>query len=134
MLREAVLTYGTAAGWHLIAECLPGRSQSQCIRRWESAMKPMPGVSPKRPWTKEEDDLISELVKMHGPKRWSLISSSLPGRTPKQCRERWHNHLHPDINKSAAWTEEEDRVILESHQKEGNKWAAMAKKLSGRYV
>ncbi|RYY81178.1 hypothetical protein EON63_15980, partial [archaeon] len=25
------------------------------------------------------------------------------GRIGKQCRERWHNHLNPDINK-APWT------------------------------
>lgn len=48
-------------------------------------------------------------------------------------RERWHNHLKPDISK-AEWTEEEDRTILELHQSVGNKWSELAKKLPGRYV
>ena len=56
-----------------------------------------------------------------GAKKWSQIAAQLPGRTGKQCRERWHNHLNPDINKSKKWTEEEDRIILESHLLIGNK-------------
>ena len=47
-----------------------------------------------------------ELVKKYGPKRWTLIAKHLKGRIGKQCRERWHNHLNPDIKKT-AWTEEE---------------------------
>ena len=43
------------------------------------------------------------LVEAHGPKKWSTIAAALPGRIGKQCRERWHNHLNPDIRKD-AWT------------------------------
>ena len=42
----------------------------------------------KGPWRKEEDDKVRELVAMHGAKKWSFISSHLPGRIGKQCRER----------------------------------------------
>jgi hypothetical protein len=35
--------------------------------------------------------------------RWSVIALALPGRNGKQCSERWHNHLKPDINKQ-DWT------------------------------
>ena len=30
-----------------------------------------------------------DLVTQYGPKKWSLIASSLPGRIGKQCRERF---------------------------------------------
>ena len=71
------------------------------------------------PWTKEEDELVVELVKKYGPKRWTLIAKHLKGRIGKQCRERWHNHLNPEIKKT-AWTEEEDRVIYNAHKQWGN--------------
>jgi len=80
----------------------------------------------KGPWTDEEDTKVLDLVRNYGAKRWSLIASHLPGRIGKQCRERWHNHLNPHISK-AAWTDLEDRTILEAHQKLGNRWAEIAK-------
>jgi hypothetical protein len=55
----------------------------------------------------------------------------LEGRIGKQCRERWHNHLNPDIKKN-RWTEEEDIKILELHQKYGNRWSEIARYLHGR--
>ena len=48
-----------------------------------------------------------------------------------QCRERWHNHLNPEISKE-AWSREEDAKIVELHAKLGSKWAAIAKFMKGR--
>lgn len=57
-----------------------------------------------------------KLVLEYGAKNWSFIAKSLPGRIGKQCRQRWHNHLNPDIRKE-RWTEEEDEAIIEAHKK-----------------
>jgi hypothetical protein len=54
---------------------------------------------------------VVDLVKKYGPKRWTLIAKHLKGRIGKQCRERWHNHLNPEIKKT-AWTEEEVNSFL----------------------
>ena len=98
-LREAVKQYG-AKNWKQIAECVPGRTDVQCLHRyvshyllvgphtlglvslvrWSSSGRWQKVLNPelvKGPWTKEEDELVVKLVQQYGPKRWSLIASHL---------------------------------------------------------
>lgn len=42
----------------------------------------------------QEDELLCELVKKYGPKRWSVIASHFKGRIGKQCRERYVIQKH----------------------------------------
>ena len=41
----------------------------------------------KRAWTVEEDQQLLQLVQEHGPRRWSVIASQLPGRVGKQSKQ-----------------------------------------------
>ncbi|CAK7333873.1 unnamed protein product [Dovyalis caffra] len=126
-LRTAVATY-KGKSWKKIAEFFPDRSEVQCLHRWQKVLNP---ELVKGPWTQEEDDKIIELVAKYGPTKWSVIAKALPGRIGKQCRERWHNHLNPDIKKD-AWTLEEELALMNAHRIYGNKWAEIAKVLPGR--
>eukprot|EP01125_Pyxidicula_operculata_P008004 TRINITY_DN269_c0_g1_i3.p1 TRINITY_DN269_c0_g1~~TRINITY_DN269_c0_g1_i3.p1 ORF type:complete len:335 (-),score=43.71 TRINITY_DN269_c0_g1_i3:248-1252(-) len=89
----------------------------------------------KGPWKKEEDSYLTKLVAELGPKEWSTVAEKMTEvghvRTGKQCRERWFNHLSPEVRKD-AWTEQEDEIIIEAHKELGNKWTEISKKLQGR--
>ncbi|XP_057449564.1 transcription factor MYB44 [Lotus japonicus] len=85
----------------------------------------------KGPWSPEEDEALQRLVEKHGPRNWSLISKSIPGRSGKSCRLRWCNQLSPQVE-HRAFTAEEDDTIIRAHARFGNKWATIARLLSGR--
>ncbi|CAD6246818.1 unnamed protein product [Miscanthus lutarioriparius] len=89
-------------------------------------------MSFKGSWTVEEDSILRDMVMHLGEGKWCLIAKSLPGRIGKQCRERWINHLNPNIKKNDIWTEEEDMVLIRAHKSYGKSWSTIARYLPGR--
>ena len=91
--------------------------------------RPMPG---KGPWTTAEDKLLLDgMASFSGHICWEELSKQIPGRSAKQCRERWQFRLHPDVNK-APFEPWEDALIIRERQFGGNHWAQIALKLPGR--
>jgi hypothetical protein len=80
------------------------------------------------PW---EDLRLTELVKTHGTTNWQIIAMRLPGRSPRQCRERWSNYVNPNLSKH-EWTETEDEILLTTYRDIGPKWFVIANFLPGR--
>jgi hypothetical protein len=128
LLKVAVTGIG-ARNWKKISkDFMEGkRTDVQCLHRWNKVLRP--GLV-KGPWTKEEDDTIRHCI-ASGVTKWSEIAARIPGRIGKQCRERWFNHLDPNIKKG-GWSEEEDRMLVELQARVGNKWCEIARNLPGR--
>ncbi len=76
----------------------------------------------RRPWGPDEDEHLRQLVHIYGIKSWAQIATQLHNRNGKQCRERWRNHLRPQLNKG-EWTTQEDVDIWDHVQSMGTKWA-----------
>lgn len=80
---------------------------------------------PKRYWLKEEDELLLSTVELYGVGAWARVAEQIPNRSGKQCRERYYNHLRPNIDKS-PWTREEDAKMLKLNQLYGHKWTLIS--------
>lgn len=91
----------------------------------------VPAPTPRKPtykksmWTEGEDEQLRRAIKEVGFNNWSVVAAMVPGRTGKQCRERWFGMLSPDLAKE-DWTPEEDQLLLRLHSEYGNSWAKIA--------
>jgi hypothetical protein len=127
-LRTAVAQCGEG-NWPAIASLMPSRTRHQCRERWINYLAPDINLNL---WTSAEDELLRAAVAQRGARNWVAIAEGIPGRTRKQCRNRWFEYLDSDINHD-PWTDEEDNQLLalEAQLGVGN-WAAIAKSISGR--
>ena len=84
-------------------------------------------------WTPEEDRLLLNAVAgLHESNlKWSLVARAVPSRSGKQCRERYLNHLTPNI-KLKNWSPVEDAIIFRLYHTDGSKWSMMSKLIQGR--
>lgn len=83
------------------------------------------------PWSQHEDNWLISLVHRNGPHNWVRISQEIQTRSPKQCRERYHQNLKPSLNHEPI-TPEEGEQIERLVQEMGKRWAEIARRLKGR--
>ena len=96
----------------------------QCQTRYRKSLDP----SIKRgAWTQAEDERLRKAVAAYG-NAWMKVAEAMPGRTNDQCHERWTEKLNVSST-AMSWTEDEDRVLLESVKTMGNQWKAISVKI-----
>ncbi|MDR2628737.1 MAG: SANT/Myb domain-containing protein, partial [Puniceicoccales bacterium] len=89
-------SYAAAPGW------FPGDAFGDGL-----ALPPVPlQRRTKHLFTPDEDAQLRALVAEYGTDDWSQIALDMPGRTGRQCRDRWVNYLNPDIS-LLSWTKAE---------------------------
>lgn len=83
------------------------------------------------PWSTDEDDRLLSLVNLNGASNWVKISNSLTTRSPKQCRERYHQNLKTSLRHEPISLEEGERIeqLVQQH---GRRWAEIARQMPGR--
>ena len=91
----------------------------------------------KQGWTEEEDYLILHHVQ-HVGARWSLLATTLLGRTDDAIRNRYlrlmRKYASPPVHERGGdmWTAEEDQLITDAVHEYGQKWQTIAELLPGR--
>ncbi len=109
--RKIKKTLEDIVDWSKLTKLLPGTvSAQEGKEHWRRSFDN--GQLVKGGWTRTEDTLLDELVKCFGTKHWAKFCSYIPGRNGKQCRERWLNHLNPNLKKG-PWDDEELATLVQ---------------------
>jgi hypothetical protein len=125
--------------WFAVAVLVPGRTYRQCCNRWHNTLHSNIDETVRRAgkWTTEEDSTLKDAVKKYNGENWVAISKLVPGRTYRQCVDRWHNSLHSMSDETSArtgrWTKIEDAKLKDAVEKHNGKdWAAISEFVPGR--
>ncbi|CAM9321317.1 unnamed protein product [Ectocarpus sp. 12 AP-2014] len=122
--------------WPSIARYFPTKTGIQCLLHWRFTLNDNGIIRGNGTWGAEEDERLRKLAPVFsspstGP-RWAKIAEVMPGRTAKQCRERYNNHVDPGIKKDKIWTAEEDALVMQLHAEHHNQFAKIARNIPGR--
>ena len=89
------------------------------------------GVKRRRLFGPADDKRLESIVLNHEFNGWKGVAKLMPGFTPKQLRDRWHNYISPK-NSFGPWTPEEDQIIIQKIKEFGTKWSLISTFLNGR--
>jgi len=80
------------------------------------------GNKKRRVFTPFEDSILLRIMNVGQEVSWSRVAEYIPGRTARQCRDRWVNYLNPNIEKK-EWNSDDDSLLKEKYLQYGPKWA-----------
>lgn len=81
----------------------------------------------KNSFTKQENAQLRAIISIFGTGDWSAVADRMPGRTCRQCRERWA-YLSPNRN-NREWPLEEMRRLRDLQDEFGTRWTFIADRL-----
>lgn len=81
-------------------------------------------LNKRKYFSQKEDRLLTNAVLKYKQETWNDIALHVPGRTPKQCRDRWVNYLQPSL-KFNPWTFNEDDLLVSLVNEYGTHWTKM---------
>jgi hypothetical protein len=79
-----------------------------------------------RRWNSEEDKVLLNAVGENTRPDWRAISTSVPSRTARQCRERFTNYLSTAPKNAMPWTSDDDKLLLRLSTEFGSNWHRIA--------
>mmetsp|Transcript_11512 Transcript_11512/g.13220 ORF Transcript_11512/g.13220 Transcript_11512/m.13220 type:complete len:248 (+) Transcript_11512:245-988(+) len=87
-------------------------------------------------WDTDEDEVLLKAVNLQRDNvdnkiNWAPVSELVKTRSCKQCRERWVNHLNPQVRKT-KWLPHEDEQLLHLGALYPKKWAKISREIPGR--
>ena len=85
----------------------------------------------KKRFSFDEDQILKNSVSEFGDNDWDKIALLLPGRSSRQCRDRWNKYLSGNTDFS-KWTKEEDELLISLIHNYGNKWSKIATIIKGK--
>lgn len=91
------------------------------------------------PWTRDEENMLLELIREHGDKNWVKISRHMKTRTRIQCRLKYlqfRKHRpqieSPDGFRKGRWSEEENELFIQLIERYGRKWSVISRIMKTR--
>jgi hypothetical protein len=109
---QLVLKHGQS--WKKVAKEFGGSwTPQQIMFEWRKHIQATAGgtAAPKKgKWSKEEDDALIKAVAVLG-RQWARVAQHVPGRTEMQVRERYVNHLDPEVESNRGFSGDELEVV-----------------------
>jgi Myb-like DNA-binding domain len=103
LMKSFFLIFKNDSDWSFLSEMIPNTTCTRLKMKWVSLQN---SKNQKEPWSVEDLCLLSEIVLKNKGNKWTKIaeefnskSKSKIVRLGKHCREKWNNHLNPDLKK-----------------------------------
>ncbi|RWS06828.1 snRNA-activating protein complex subunit 4-like protein [Dinothrombium tinctorium] len=135
----SLLRIGDFIPWQQVNYFIDGRTTFQIKHYWNKINMPKRG----EPWNELEDKVLIAAVRKYGisknngnekkqNKRWQKVAYFLPGRTNRQCRERYTLRLGVKERKIGNYSIEEDKLILKYAKLFNYEWVKIEEMIKER--